>query len=333
MRKTTRLLALISVTLIPFALPAAVEAQIGIGQLAGSTSAEEECSPPAPFDEWQIAVSAGTSYAVPTAGVITAWSTNAGPAPKQRLGFKVFRPSGTGSYLVAGQDATRMLAPSVLNTFPVSIPVQAGDIIGLYVPILSHSSCAFPTLSAADQVAFAKGGAPAGSAISPEGLEGEFRLNVSASLLQPPTIAAISRPRGSVTGGSQVSISGANFAAVGGVSFGAVPATSYVVNSETQLTAVAPPNATLTKVPITITTVAGAATSTTRFAYEGCVVPKLKGLKLKASKRKLKKVACKIGAVKKPKGVESKFAKVKKQNPRPGKILAPGSKIDVKLGG
>jgi PASTA domain len=37
--------------------------------------------------------------------------------------------------------------------------------------------------------------------------------------------------------------------------------------------------------------------------------------------------------VKKKEGVTAKTGKVVKQNPKPGKILAPGSKVSVKLGG
>ncbi len=35
----------------------------------------------------------------------------------------------------------------------------------------------------------------------------------------------------------------------------------------------------------------------------------------------------------KVKGHKSKSAKVKTQRPKPGKVLAPGSKVSVKLGG
>lgn len=37
--------------------------------------------------------------------------------------------------------------------------------------------------------------------------------------------------------------------------------------------------------------------------------------------------------MKKKEGVTAKTGKVVKQNPKPGKILAPGSKVSVKLGG
>jgi beta-lactam-binding protein with PASTA domain len=60
------------------------------------------------------------------------------------------------------------------------------------------------------------------------------------------------------------------------------------------------------------------------------VVPKLKGKKLKAARKKLKMTGCKLGKVK---GVNDKAAKVVKQSPKPGKVLSRGSKVNVKLGG
>jgi hypothetical protein len=64
-----------------------------------------------------------------------------------------------------------------------------------------------------------------------------------------------------------------------------------------------------------------------------CVVPKLTGKKLKAAKKKVRAADCKVGHVAKKKGVTVKSAKVEKQSPKPGKLLAPGSKVSVKLGG
>ncbi len=61
-----------------------------------------------------------------------------------------------------------------------------------------------------------------------------------------------------------------------------------------------------------------------------CTVPKLAGKKLKAAKKALTKAACKLGKVK---GHKTKSAKVKKQSLKPGKVLAPGAKVSVKLSG
>jgi beta-lactam-binding protein with PASTA domain len=48
--------------------------------------------------------------------------------------------------------------------------------------------------------------------------------------------------------------------------------------------------------------------------------------------KKIRAADCKIGKVTKEKGRHRETGKVKKQNPKSGKILAPGSKVNVKLG-
>ncbi len=66
-----------------------------------------------------------------------------------------------------------------------------------------------------------------------------------------------------------------------------------------------------------------------RFTYEGCVVPKLKGKGLKPAKKAIRRADCKVGAVKYRKG---KPGKVVRQNPQPGKVLAPGAKVKLTVG-
>lgn len=82
---------------------------------------------------------------------------------------------------------------------------------------------------------------------------------------------------------------------------------------------------------MTATTIAG--TSATgredRFFYEGCVVPRLKGKKLKAAKRALNRADCKVGKVTRRKG---KPGKVLKQSAKPGKVLASGAKVNLTVG-
>jgi PASTA domain/IPT/TIG domain len=307
----------------------AAGAQVVVGQTSPTIPSESFCSIPASFDEFQTSVQAGNSYAVPTAGVLTSWSVKEGPGSGS-LGMKVFRPLGAGSYLVVGHDGPRPLTPNALNTFPVSVPVQTGDIVGIALPASSAVSCAFFTGLAGDVIGYNQGLAADGQTIAQEESFNEYRLNVEATLLPPPTISSITPASGSIKG-ARVVIGGANFANVTGVSFGSVPAAGVTVNSEGQITATAPPSKTLSKVKVSVTTVAGTATSAQLFAYKGCKVPQLKGKKLKAAKKKLRKAGCKLGKAKKLHGATAKTGKVVKQNPKPGKILAPGTKVKVTL--
>jgi len=311
-----------------FAMSASASAQITLGQLAPATTPAFNCEYGSAYDELQTAAGVGNSYVAPSSGVITSWSTQVGANPGQVLGMKVYRAAGAGTYLVVGQDGPRTLAAG-LNTFPVTIPVQTGDILGIFLAAGVHSDCAFETGLAGDLISWQEGNAPVGSSFAIQETYSEDRLNISATLLPPPTISAIAPTSGSIKGAS-VTITGANFASVTGVSFGSTPAT-FTVGSEGQITATAPASKTLKKVQVTVTTVAGSATSAQTFVYKGCKVPQLKGKKLKAAKTSLRKGGCKLGAVKKLHGSTSKSGKVTKQSPKPGKILSPGSKVKVTL--
>lgn len=311
-----------------FAMGATASAQITLGQLATATTPAFNCNYGSPYDELQTQVAAGNSYAAPSSGAITSWSTQVGANPGQMLGMKVYRPAGFGTFQVVGQDGPRALSAG-LNTFAVNIPVQPGDIVGIFLPAGVHADCLIETGLTGDVISYQEGNSPVGSSFAIQNTYSEERLNISATLLPPPTISAITPTEGSISGAGVV-ITGTNFASVTGVSFGSVPA-AFTVNSEGQITTTAPPSTTLSAVPVTVTTAAGSATSAQAFAYKGCKVPQLKGKKLKAAKKKLSKAGCKPGKVKKLHGATAKSGKVKKQNPKPGKILAPGAKIKITL--
>jgi hypothetical protein len=325
--------------LAALAFSAVASAQVTVGQLAPAVDPEANCSYSEPYDEFQPSVATGTSFVVPASGVLTSWSTLAGgESTGQTLGLKVFRRIGAGVFLVVGQDP-RTLTPGVLNTFPLvpPIPVQAGDFLGVAIPKESRASCYNETDLEGDVIAFAEGSvAPGGTISAPEPFGTmssssftEDRLNITASLLPPPVITALSATTGTIAGGPVV-IAGANFVGVSAVAVGGVPA-PFAVNSEAQITVTVPPSATLATVPITVTTPAGTATAAQTFTYQGCVVPKLKGKKLKAGKKVARSSDCGFGKVHKKKGATAKTGKVVKQSPTPGKVLAPGTKVSVTL--
>jgi hypothetical protein len=64
-----------------------------------------------------------------------------------------------------------------------------------------------------------------------------------------------------------------------------------------------------------------------------CLVPRLKGKSLRASRRRLARADCKVGSVTlRRKGASMKGARVVGQNPRPGAVLSPRSIVDLELG-
>src|SRR5262245_28998192 len=80
----------------------------------------------------QSSVASGNTYTVPATGSITQWSHNAAAGAGQMLTMKVLRKvADPNFYKVVGLDGPRPLSPTVLNSFSVNIPVQAGDILDL----------------------------------------------------------------------------------------------------------------------------------------------------------------------------------------------------------
>jgi PASTA domain/IPT/TIG domain len=278
----------------------------------------------------------GANLVSPVSGTIVRWHVTGfegGP-----FWLRVLTPLGGNSYTGSGTSAAVVPTSLATQTYPADLPIQAGQTIGVdnangtdeegYATGTGASSFFLPPL--AD-----------GATATPTGPSGGGEFTFNAEVLAPPDIAAIGPTDGSILGGTSVVIAGHDFTDAKAVRFGKVPATGFSVNSDNAITAVSPPSAVAGTVDVSVTTAAGTTPVTTadRFTYvpgsvqpRHCVVPNLKGKKLKASKKKLKAGDCKIGKVKKLDGATAKTGKVVKQHPKPGKVLAPGSTVSVKLG-
>jgi hypothetical protein len=122
------------------ATPAA--ASVTLGQLGPNTAT---CVSGQDIDVFQASVASGNGYQVPATGTITSWSNNSAPGTGQSLTFKVFRKVNEPNvYAVVGHDGPRPLRDGVLSTFPASIPVQAGDLIGYNTLSSAGTSCTIP---------------------------------------------------------------------------------------------------------------------------------------------------------------------------------------------
>lgn len=259
----------------------------------------------------------------PISGTIIKWRV-AGASATPGYAIRVFKPAGGSSLTGAGTGSSQTPAGSEVETFSADLPIQAGDFVGINVP----SGGAVGLIATGGTYDF----------IAPElpddttavGAEFPDAVAFNADVQPLPGITAISPGSGSIKGGASVVITGTDFAGVSAVKFGSAAALSFTVNSETQITATAPATTTPGAVDTSVTTAAGTTTASAadQFTYTACVVPKLKGKKLKAAKKKLKKADCKLGKVK---GKKSKVAKVTKVSPKPGKVLAPGAKVSVKV--
>jgi hypothetical protein len=151
-------------------------AATGIGSAAGNLA----CL--AGFDVVQTS-SGGPSYTVPAGGgSITSWSTLAGgPGLLGQANLEVWRFKSPGLYTLVGISASETLTANTLNTFPVNIKVQAGDLLGLHVvgPML----CLQKTTAATDTIAESSVPTPpvgADQILTPD--FAPYELNVAATI-------------------------------------------------------------------------------------------------------------------------------------------------------
>ena len=264
--------------------------------------------------------------ASPVDGLIVRWNLRGAQGGPLRL--RVLRPAGPDTYTAVGTSGAVTGTAADLETFPTSMPVKAGDTIGLDVV-------------EGVEVGVTPNPASVIGAIEPIMVEGttdtldvnapgaEFAFN--AEIQPAPKISSTSPAVGPVGGGLPVVVSGTDFTSVTSVAFGALPAQSFTVDSEAQITAIPPSASAPGPVTLTVTTPAGVATAP--FSYKRlCVVPKLKKLELKAAKRRLRKAQCKLGAVKTRKGATPKSGKVVRQIPKAGQVRKSGKEVRVTLG-
>ena len=273
----------------------------------------------------QIALPAGI-VASPTDGTIVRWRIKASLIGS---GFKlqVLHPAGFEAYTGTGTSTEGKSTSFGTQVFNTSLPIKAGDLIGID-NIDGTSTIGFASTPGSKVAVWAKP-FPDGSTIGPDGSPGtplELAYNLDVRPL--PGISSLSPASGPIGGGTSVTIGGHDFTDATAVTFGGVPAAGFTVDSDTQLTAASPPGSP-GAVDIGVRNPGQSPkVATDTFTYTACVVPKLKGKKLKAVKKRLKNANCKLGKVK---GEKTKKSKVKKQSAKPGTALAPGSKVNVKL--
>jgi hypothetical protein len=287
-----------------------------------------------PFGEVQTQLNTalpekGANLVSPVSGAIVRWRMQG--AKDGPFYLRVLHPNGTGAYTASGTSGAVTPTDTGLQTFTANLPVKAGDLIGID-----------PT-NASDEIGVAEVAGASFASIFPRPFEGATvatrapnngaELELSAEVQPTPAITSIAPASGSIAGGTVVKITGTDFPAASTVKFGETPAASFAVISETEMTATAPETKKPGRVDLTVTTLAGTSPTSgaDRFSYQACVVPKLTKKTLKAAKIRLRNAGCKIGKVKKLDGATPKTGKVTKQNPKPNKTRAPGTKVNVTL--
>lgn len=212
----------------------------------------------------QTGVAAGASYVVSAPGVITSWSFQTDATTPPGLKFKVGRAANGTSYTIVGEAAAGAQMPNAVNTYPASIPVQAGDLIGIYGG--EGGDCGMNTSSVADSIAGQVGDIPAGSPTAFVS-NSMAKVSVSAQEVLTPGISSLSSSAGPNAGGTTVTITGHDLAGATTVSFGATLA-RFTLDSDTTITALAPAAVPGT-VDVTVRTGGGQSPTSAadRFAY------------------------------------------------------------------
>ena len=273
----------------------------------------------------------------PVDGVIVRWRIRAAVAVAG-YAIRVLRRTGELEFRGDGGSAPVTPGGSGVETFDTNVPIHLGDYIGLDIPAGGQIG---GVLEGGTSVTF-----------NPRLQEGETRNGTNSSYeltfdaeVQPaPSVVLLSPASGSMGGGTSVTLAGDDFTGVTAVTFGATQATTFTVESEHRLTAIAPPSASAGPVDVTVTTKAGtsAATPDDRFTYETplvtpsakrtCRVPNLHGKTLKAAKRRAFRANCALGAIRKRRGISARTGRVVRQKPKPGTTLAAKGKIAITLG-
>ena len=118
-------------------------ASVTIGQVSSPTTLAS-CGPDS---DWvQATVVSGNSYLVPGTGTITSWTMFGGPNPGDQITMKIWRPvpGQADAFQVIGHAGPQLITPdgTTGNTFPASVRVQPGDILGFHTGS-TFTKCAF----------------------------------------------------------------------------------------------------------------------------------------------------------------------------------------------
>jgi hypothetical protein len=169
------------------------------------------------------------ALAAPADGTVTSWSFSGQGAPKLR----VLRPIGES--VIA--DGTSLPATNVGGPNPTSLPIKAGEVIGLDV-VSGTRVEGNPERQGAIRTTFEPAVPEDGLADAPNfSAKSESFFNATVTLA--PSVAGLTPTSGKATGGEAVKIVGSNLDGATGVTFGSKAAV-FTIDSANQITATAP---------------------------------------------------------------------------------------------
>ncbi len=202
--------------------------------------------------------------------------------------------SGAARYLGPSQNLTRAQAvalilrtksvtfsttlPAITVLTPSSGPASGGNTV--IITGANFTSATVVEFGTKDALSFTVNSSVQITAVAPSGTAGttvDVKVTTPAGTSATsaatkytyglPSVTLLSPAAGAAAGGNTVVITGANFTGATAVMFGSSNVTSYVVNSSTQITAVAPPGSAGTTVDVRVSTAAGTSSTSDASKY------------------------------------------------------------------
>jgi hypothetical protein len=192
---------------------------------------------------WSQLVSPGLLDQAPASGVITTWRVSGEGALKLR----VLRRVGEEEDELVGEGASAPATNTRGQPNATSLPIRAGDVIGVDDPAGTGSEVGVKTVATDSAVLFEWEPALAdgGGVKAPKETQNSEEVMVNADIVLAPVVSSVAPASGATAAGNAVKITGLFFVEGGatGVTFGSTPASSFSIDSSTQITAIAPPSA------------------------------------------------------------------------------------------
>lgn len=196
----------------------------------------------------------------------------------------VFTPIPSSPFTGGGQPNQMAFSPIISGNLFAAIVNLSGNSISLFN--VNQSTGNFTEIAGSP---FATGTGPDGIAYSPVVSGNLFAatanfidntVSVFRVSIPTPIVTSIKPTQGPSTGGTSVTITGTNFTGASAVHFGTTAAASFIINSDTMITAISPPGS--GTVDVTVTTDGGtsALSGADQFTYKPLPPNKFKGFQI-----------------------------------------------------
>ena len=250
-----------------YAAPTITSLTPSTGAVSGGTSVVITGSDLNGATEVNFGNARATSFVINSANQITAIS----PArPLGTVNVTVVTPLGS----VTSAQIFNYVQPTISSLMPAKGPLSGGNTViisgsninGATGVLFNGVAAQSFTVTSTNQINAVVPARAIAGLVSVEVLLPSGRLNTSYTYVPAPVIRSISSNIGSASGGSNIVIIGQNLSDTTNVIFGGTPARSFVVNSDTQVTAVIPARAAGTAT-VQIVTAGGTANSPSWYTF------------------------------------------------------------------